>query len=226
MRRATFSAAAVLCVVTLGTACTTFNGRRVDLPTVSQPRAVGSVRSPQRSSPSPVATGLSHRPPSAIHATHRCSVKSLHAAYRAGGFGTGTDFGSIYLWTTAHTNCRLAGRVQFTAETRTGHLDPNAMVLPWHHHRSVDAVLRADNHRPGPRTDPDQGYLVFGLLGFFRDDGSQPDGLCRQADEVRPARLRLAVGSLRWNLRNQELNAPQNRHGVYGCHGNIGLSKS
>lgn len=154
---------------------------------------------------------------------HTCTAASLRARFRGGGFGTGSDFASVWIWDVTSSRCRLRGRLRFAARDRDGQLDPNAAVAAWHKRRSVAVVLRADAHRPGLRTGP-EGYLMLILDGYERDDPARPNGLCRPQDEVRPRVLLVAVGKDRWRLPNRDPDAFQNRRGVYGCHGKITLS--
>src|SRR5215469_18452299 len=44
-----------------------------------------------------------------------CGARNLGASFQAGGYGGGNDFGSIEIWNSGTSPCRLAGTVTFIA---------------------------------------------------------------------------------------------------------------
>jgi hypothetical protein len=60
------------------------------------------------------------------------------------------------------------------------------------------------------------------MMGFERDDGTQPDALCRPRDEGTPAVLDLSVGAVTVTATNADPGSPQSTS-IYGCHGRVSL---
>ena len=62
------------------------------------------------------------------------------------------------------------------------------------------------------------------LSGAARDDPTQPDGMCRAAEEETPSRWGGTIGSVVLQFPNLGDPGPNNIPSVYGCHGAIGVA--
>ena len=150
-----------------------------------------------------------------------CIRSALRARFEGGGYGTGNDFGDIFIWNPTRHACVLTGRVSFVAFYRSGVLDRQA--VPNRPPGSVRVVLPAD--MPAPRDGGSQGrYLVALLMGPERDDPGQPDALCRAQDKLAPATLVLRIGAAAFRVANIDAGSIQVR-AVYGCHGQVLLEQ-
>jgi hypothetical protein len=136
--------------------------------------------------------------------------------------GTGNDFGSIVIWNTGSTPCRIAGSVTFTAFYHDGRQDTNAH--PNRPLRPVAVVLPANMPTYRDGADP-AGYLTADLMGPERDDPNQPAALCRQQDKLAPAVLVLTLGKQTFRVPNLDPQSLQVKQ-VYGCHGRILLEQA
>ena len=150
-----------------------------------------------------------------------CRQDDLAARFAGGGLGTGNDFGSILVWNTGSTRCRISGAVSFTAYFSDGSRDANARL-----NRSVppvDVVLAA--HTPAYRDGADRShYLTAELMGPERDDPAQPNGMCRTQDKIAPDTLVLTVGAFTFRVPNSDPDSLQALQ-VYGCHGQVLLER-
>lgn len=150
-----------------------------------------------------------------------CRSHELGVRLQAGGYSTGSDFGSIEVWNPGSERCRLAGAVAFSARFADGATDLNAArnrPLP-----RLAVTLPARMTPPREEEEP-SGYLVASLMGSERGDPAQPDGLCRSRDELTPTVLVLSIGRVTLHIRNQDLAAPARRGispAVYGCYGRV-----
>jgi len=186
--------------------------------------ATASASAPRSESAGHRATGAPSTDSPAAAQTDQpvpCRTRDLGARFQAGGYATGSDFGSIEIWNPGPAQCRLAGAVTFTALFADGTADLKAGPVRPPSHLAV--TLPARMIRPHEGADP-SGYLVATLMGFERDDPAQPDGLCRSRDERTPAVLVLSIGRATLRVSNQDLAAPATRgisRAVYGCHGRI-----
>lgn len=185
----------------------------------SAPRTAGSESSeasvPRSSSPTPSASRSPGTTSTAMPVA--CSAPELGTRFQGGGYGGGNDFGSIQIWNTGASPCRIVGPVTFVALFANGATDPNArpnQLLP-----PLDVTLPA-HMPPAPEgADPTQ-YLVAFLDGPERDDPTQPNGMCRAQDELTPTIFELSIGDVTLRVLNQDPAAPQ-VHAVYGCHGRV-----
>lgn len=143
-----------------------------------------------------------------------CTSDSVRAEFRGGGYGTGNDFGGIWIWNPQTQPCTLRGRVAFTAYLPDGSRDLGAVI-----NRTVTfPPTTLPPNMPTPRNNADpSGYTVALLMGPERDDPAQPDGLCRS--ELAPFTLQLTLGTVSLRVRNQATNS--NVKAVYGCHGRV-----
>ena len=149
-----------------------------------------------------------------------CSTQDLGARFQGGGYGGGSDFGSIQIWNASPAPCQLAGGVTFAASFANGVIDPNAH--PNQHLPPLSATLPA--HMPPPKEGAyPTTYLIALLDGPERDDSAQPNGLCRRQDKLTPATLDLTIGDVTLVVRNQDPAAtgPGEVDAVYGCHGRV-----
>ncbi len=158
--------------------------------------------------------------------TSPCAASSLGTRLAAGARATGLIAGTIEIWNSGNTPCRVDGAVSFTALLADGTRDTNAaanVALP---PPPLAVVLPARMTPPAEDSDP-AGYLAALLSGFIRDDAQQPDGLCRPQDELTPSRFVLSIGDLTLEVPNQNAAGPD-RGGpgpLYGCHGNVVLEQ-
>ena len=160
---------------------------------------------------------------SAAPANHpaACTTSDLHARQVGGGYGGGSDFGSIVAWNTSNRPCQLEGAVHFAAYYADGTLD--RLAVPNRVPATLRAVLpsRMAPYRDGADFGP---YLSALLMGPYRDDGAQPNGLCRLQDERTPSILELTIGDVRLRVANYDPNIRDEKgltKSVYGCHGQI-----
>jgi hypothetical protein len=158
-----------------------------------------------------------------------CRAADLRGQFRAGGLATGQDFGTILVRTVGRHNCRISGHVSFAAYLRSGAADRRTSTshdLGWQPQfrgSGAAVTLRAHAGRFRGHQDP-RGYLQAVLDGNERDDPRRANGLCRARDEVTPHSLVLTIGRYTVHVRNHDpAKVYTGHHGIYGCHGEIGL---
>jgi hypothetical protein len=146
-----------------------------------------------------------------------CTSTSLAVQFRAGTYGTGMDFASVWIWNPHRQPCTVRGRVSFAAYladgTRDGMAATDRQVALW------PTTLPARMRPPTSLSGADD-YLTMLFAGAERDDATRPDGLCRAEDEERPVTLVVTLGALVIRARNANASG----QGLYGCHGNVWLA--
>ena len=205
-----------LLVVSLLTACASGSSTGAGIASAEAPRPHSGHDGATGALPHTNPAAQARRPPP-------CRTRELRARFLAGGYGTGDDFGSIAIWNPGPASCRLTGAVTFTAFFADGSTDPTAGTVQ--HVPRLVVVLPV--HAIRPRTADLPGYLTAFLVGFERDDPSQPNGLCRAQDELTPAILVPSIGRVPVYVRNQDQAARASRgisRAVYGCHGHVVLA--
>lgn len=113
-----------------------------------------------------------------------CKTGDLHVAYRAGGFGTGNDFGTFLIRSRRPGRCSLLGSVLI--EPVDGH---GRRV-------STYAPIKAISPPASLTLSPTSAAALL-VAGEERDDPRPPHGLCPRSLYVVPAAWRVFVGGTR-----------------------------
>jgi hypothetical protein len=202
------AAAASLCVA----GCATQSARLTASSDRSQAPGNASPASRPKPSYSPPPSA-----PAKVAAARPCRSAQLGLTYIGGGLATGKDFGSVAIWNTGDAGCLLQGAVTATPLDRRGR---QIRGRPWTStarahgvYLSPRGVVTTGAQRP-PAGD---SWVALILSGNERADPSQPNGLCRPADEITPHYWRITVVGhpyLVRNLARDGADVPR----LYGCH--------
>ena len=136
-----------------------------------------------------------------------CDGRRLTATYRAGGVGTGSDFGLVVLRDRSASWCELRGPVRVV-----GLDDRGRPVTP------TVAATRRERVVLGPSSHGVPAGI--GLAAAYRDDASAPNGLCL-AHQVVPHLWRVEVAGRVLTVRNGRggKNPQPGRDGLVTCRG-------
>jgi hypothetical protein len=131
-----------------------------------------------------------------------------------GSGGGGAFSGFLIIRNSSTLDCAVQARVVVAGYTQAGRSIADV--------RAVGDLRVAMTLRPSPPTVAGQElaqgrYLVIELWGRERDDASQPDGLCREQDEIAPVSFRATLGSAQVTVTNLALDGGA----LEGCHGRV-----
>jgi hypothetical protein len=132
-----------------------------------------------------------------------CAPGQVSFTYRAGGFGTGNNFGVIVMANVGAATCELRNlRLAVSPVDRTGRVistQPGWVNVA----RAARLTLSAHGGPPRGEQTPPQGdqWAVVLLGGGGRDDPREPNGLCAPRHEVTPYAWRV-TGTFSATVRN------------------------
>ena len=157
-----------------------------------------------------------------------CRRPQLRLRYRAGGFGTGNDFGAIIFTDAGPRPCQLAGRVQVTGLDPQGRPVTSTIAV----RITPPGVLSARAAAIPAHAGPPPGELAYYwmLAAEYRDGPPSVDGGYCQPLWVIPAAWRVALGNgATFTIRNADPAgaSPMSRSGgLITCQGRLGADQT
>lgn len=178
-------------------------------------QASGAGKTATVGAPAPTVAATLPPTPSA----QPCQATQLAGQFRAVSPATGNVTGEILVRNTSDTACAVQGNVDFYGIDAQGQrLAGGSMNQP----ESLAPVVLPPNTPVLPSgVEPTPGaYLVMFVMGAYRDDPTAPGLVCTAANEITPAKLVVAVGSIRVSATNYDA-AGGHFPSMVGCHGKI-----
>jgi hypothetical protein len=154
------------------------------------------------SQPTPTSAGLP------------CTSADLAGDLVLGSGGGGAWSGALIIRDSSKFDCTVRARVVVAGYTQAGRVIALVRAVG---DLAVDMPLRPSSPNVAGEQLPPGRYLVIDLWGRERDDVSQPDGLCRQQDEIAPATFATTLAGAHVTVRNLALDGGA----MDGCHGRI-----
>ena len=133
---------------------------------------------------SPVVTAMSPPSPTSlgVHASPDCTPTDLNMQFEFGGIGAGNAIGMVLVRDTAPWPCTVQGQVRVTGVGGSGRTVTSSVT----YRLSAPLVLSAETPRLEPGRPLPLSALVLSLaiVAEYRDDPTEPDGLCTRHSVV------------------------------------------